>query len=344
MRLLENEKEPEFTTIHVDSDDDLWYLRNIISAGDSVKMSVMRRLEKQQDMTRSKEVPRKPVTLTITVESVEFQEFSAILRVLGTVTAGSEDALNQHQAFAISPGETFMIFKRNWTLQQKELLNEALENKFSDKFFFVALDDEEASLIGLKSYGLQNIGKIDSHKTGKDYASDYSEEKYLKEVYDSLRRMLPENANVVVLGAGFTREKFVKTAKTSQSKFNLVSFPTTRSDEGAVWEFLNSPESDTILENFRLSGDARLVDEFLTRLKTTGEATYGFESVRKALESGAVDVLLLSEEKFRTDEGRSLLQLAENFATRVHIMSLSGEKGNIIKNFGGYCALLRYQI
>ncbi len=344
MRLLENDKEPDFTTIHVDSDDDLWYLRNIISVGDSVKMSVMRRLEKQQDMTRSKEVPRKPVTLTITVESIEFQEFSGTLRVLGMVTAGSEDALNQHQAFAISPGETFMIMKKSWTSHQKELLDEALENKFSDRFYFVALDDEEAYLIGLKSYGLQHIGKIDSHKTGKDYASDYSEEKYLKEVYDSLRRMLPENANLIVLGAGFTREKFLKTARGSQTKFNLVSYPTSRSDEGAVWEFLNSPESDTILENFRLSGDARLVDEFLARLKTTGEATYGFDSVKKAIEEGAVDVLLLSEEKFRTDEGRALLELSENFATKVHIMSLSGEKGNIIKNFGGYCALLRYRI
>lgn len=344
MRILENDQEPDFTTIHVDSDDDLWYLRNIVSTGDSVRMSVMRRLEKQQDMTRSKESQRKPVTLTISVENVEFQEFSGTLRVLGTVTAGAEDALNQHQAFAISPGDTFMIQKQNWTPHQKSLLNEALENKFSDKFFFVALDDEEAYLIGLKSYGLQNLGKLDSHKTGKDYASDYSEEKYLKEVYNSIRRMLPENANVVVLGAGFTREKFVKTARNSQTKFNIVTFPTSRSDEGAVWEFLNSPESDTVLENFRLSGDARLVDDFLTRLKTTGEATYGFQAVKNAIESGAVDVLMMSEEKFRTDEGRGLLELADDFATKVHILSLSGEKGNIIKNFGGYCALLRYKM
>lgn len=344
MRILENEKETEFTTIHVDSDDDLWYLRNIIAVGDSVKMSVMRRLEKQLDMTRSKEVQRKPATLTIRVENIEFQEFSGTLRILGIVIAGAEDALNQHQTFAVTPGETFMIVKEQWTSHQKELLEEALENKFSDKFYFVALDDEEAYLISLKSYGLQNIGKIESHKTGKAYATDYSEEKYLKEVYDSLKRMLPETANLIVLGAGFTREKFIKSARDSQTKFTLVSFPTSRSDEGAVWEFLNSTESDTILENFRLSGDARLVDDFLTRLKTTGEATYGLESVKSAIEKGAVDVLIMSEEKFRTDEGRNLLKVAENYSTKVHIMSLSGEKGTIIKNFGGYCALLRYKL
>ena len=45
MRILEGEKDVEFTSLHVESDDDLWYLHNIISPGDRVKMTVMRRLE-----------------------------------------------------------------------------------------------------------------------------------------------------------------------------------------------------------------------------------------------------------------------------------------------------------
>lgn len=343
MRILEGD-DTEFTTIHIESDDDLWYLRNIIMPGDTVKMTVMRRLEKQQDMTRSKEVPRKPVTLTISVESLEFQEFSGILRVLGTVISGAEDAIGQHQSFNLSPGETFKLMKESWTEQQKKLFSEGLENKFSDRYYFVAIDDEGAEIISLKSYGLQHIGKIDSHKTGKAYSSDYSEDRYLKEVFDSLRRMLPEGVSIIVLGSGFTRDKFVQFCRSQQSKFHFISFPTARSDEGSVWEFLNSPESDEILEDFRLSGDTRLVEDFLTRLKTTEEATYGLESVRSAMEKGAVDVLLISEEKFRTSEGRDLLELSENFGTRVHIISLTGEKGNIVRNFGGYCALLRYKL
>lgn len=344
MRILEGDKEPDFISLHVEADDDLWYLHNIISPGDRVKMTVMRRLEKQQDMTRSKEVPRKPVTLTIIVESVEFQEFSGTLRLLGTVIAGSEDALGQHQSFAVSPGETFMLSKTEWSEQQKKLFDEGVENRFSDRYYFVVIDDETAFIESLKSYGIQSLGKIDSHKTGKHYASDYSEDRYLREVYDSLARMVPEGSSIIVLGGGFTRDKFVQLAKSFQSKFTFVTFPTARSDEGAVWEFLNSPESEGILKDFRLSGDTRLVDEFLKRLKTSEEATYGYESVRKAIELGSVEVLIVSEEKFRSDQGRDLLEIADNFGTSVHIISLTGEKGNIVKNFGGYCALLRYKI
>ncbi len=344
MRILEAEKEPDFISLHVESDDDLWYLHNIISPNDRVKMTVLRRLEKQQDMTRSKETPRKPVTLTISVESVEFQEFSGTLRVLGTVISGSEDALGQHQSFAISPGDTFMLSKADWSDQQRKLFQEGVENKFSDRYYFVVIDDETAFIESLKSYGIQSLGKIDSHKTGKHYASDYSEDKYLREVYDSLARAVPEGSSVIVLGSGFTRDKFVQLAKSFQTKFSFFTFPTARSDEGAIWEFLNTPESEEILKDFRLSGDSRLVEEFLKRLKTTEEATYGYEAVKNAIELGAVEVLAISEEKFRTEQGRELLELADNFGTTVHIISLTGEKGNIVKNFGGYCALLRYKV
>lgn len=343
MRILESENELDFISLHAESDDDLWYLHNIISPGDRVKMTVMRRLEKQVDMTRSKEVPRKPVSLTIEVESVEFQEFSGTLRVLGTVIMGSEDAIGQHQSFAISPGETFMLSKLRWTEQQKKLFQEGVDNKFSNRYFFVVIDDETAFIQSLKSYGIQSLGKIDSHKTGKHYSSDYSEEKYLREVYDSVARIIPEGSSVIILGSGFTRDKFVQLAKSFQSKFNFVTFPTARSDEGAIWEFLNSPESEGILKDFRLSGDSRLVEEFLRRLKTSEEATYGYVDVKKAIEMGAVETLIVSEEKFRTEEGRELLELADDFGTSVHIISLTGEKGNIVKNFGGYCALLRYR-
>lgn len=344
MKILEGEGELDFITLHVESDDDLWYLHNIISPGDMVKMTVMRRLEKQQDMTRAKEVPRKPVTLTIKVESIEFQEFSGTLRTLGTVISGSEDAIGQHQSFAISPGDTFMLSKARWSDQQNKLFRESIENRFSEKYYFVVIDDETAFIESLKSYGIQSLGKIDSHKTGKHYSSDYSEDKYLREVYDALARIIPEGSSVIVLGSGFTRDKFVLLAKSFQSKFAFITFPTARSDEGAIWEFLNSPESDGILKDFRLSGDTRLVEEFLKRLKTSEDATYGFEAVKRAIEVGAVEVLIVSEEKFRTEQGREILELAENFGTSVHIISLTGEKGNIVKNFGGYCALLRYKI
>ncbi|MCL6090926.1 MAG: mRNA surveillance protein pelota [Candidatus Thermoplasmatota archaeon] len=344
MRLLDNSSDSEFLSIHIDSDDDLWYLRNIIAPSDMVKMTTLRRIEKQQDMTRSKETSRKPVTLTVEVESMEFQEFSGSLRVLGKIVHGSEDLIGLHQSFALTPGETFLLSKSVWSAEQRKLLDEALENKFSDRYYFIVLDDEEASMLLLKSYGIQNLGKIESHKTGKDYSSDYSEDRYLKEITDSARRMIPEGSSIIVLGPGFTREKMVMTMKANQLKFTIYGFPASRPDEGAVWEFLNSGESDKILENFRLSGDSRLVSDFLRHLKTDEQAAYGYDEVKRMLELGAVETLMISEDKFRTEEGIILLDLASSYSSKIHIISSSGDHGKIVSSFGGYCAILRYRI
>ena len=198
MRIIDGKSKNELK-IHVDSDDDLWYLKNIVVPGDQVKMTTLRRVEKQQDLTRSKETSRKPVTVTISVENVEFQDFSGILKILGTIMAGPEDIMGMHQSFNVASEENFTLLKENWTLEQDKLLSEAVENKFSDKFYFITLDDESAQLILLRSYGLQEIGKIESHKTGKDYDTDSHEGAYYREVVESSRRMFPEESTIKIL-------------------------------------------------------------------------------------------------------------------------------------------------
>ena len=87
MRITEQENEDGFTGLYMQDLDDLWYLQNIITPGDHVRMTTLRRVEKKDDMTRSKETARKPVTLTITVESIQFQEFSSNLKILGKIVS-----------------------------------------------------------------------------------------------------------------------------------------------------------------------------------------------------------------------------------------------------------------
>ncbi len=344
MKLL-GDHEGDWVSVHVDSDDDLWYLRNIISPDDMVRMTVLRRVEKQQDINRSKETQRKPVTVTVKVESVDFQDFSSTLRILGTIVAGPDETLGLHQSFNISPGDSFDLVKQNWSETQRKLLAEATDNTYSQKFYFITIDDEAAQLVMLKSYGLQSLGKIDSHRPGKDYESDFSETQYLREVIDSARKMFPEGSTIVILGAGFTREKLIKAFRSYGSlKFQVLTFPTTRSDAGAVWEFLNSQESDALFRNLRISDESRLVESFLKHLKTDGLAAYGISEVQRSLQAGAVETLLISEVKFRTEEGGAMVDLAHNYSTNVHIVSVGTDPGKIVSSFGGYCAILRYRI
>ena len=109
------------------------------------------------------------------------------------------------------------------------------------------------------------------------------------------------------------------------------------------------PKAYKLIFNFLKSSALPLKISILNLISQKGTVTaeilYNVSLLTcQAIETGAVEVLIVSEEKFRTEPGRELLDLAENFGTSVHIISLTGEKGNIVKNFGGYCALLRYKI
>lgn len=346
MRILEEDRERNALSIHVQNIDDLWYLRNIIVPGDRVKMVVLRRQDKQDDMTRSKEAGRKPMLLAVEVSDVEFQEFSTKIKVLGTIVEGKEGLLGEHQSFMIGTDDTFELTKNNWSDEQKEMLKEGAESTFGSGYCFVCIDDEDASVSVLRTYGVQNYGKINAGKSGKDYDTQYSEKEFLAEVSKTIRTTIPGEIPIIVLGAGFTREKFVTFIKSDPafSGRQIFSYATARSDEGAVYEFLSKEESEKIFSSSRLMAEKKLMDRFFSNLKSNDLAIYGRDSIIDALQSGAVEDLIMTEEKFRSRESRKILDLAKNFGSRVHIFSVHGESGISVKKFGGYCAILRYPL
>ncbi len=54
-----------------------------------------------------------------------------------------------------------------------------------------------------------------------------------------------------------------------------------------------------------------------------------------------IEDLLISESKFRDPETRSLLSQING--VNVHVISDYTDSGEIIKQFGGYCGILRYK-
>lgn len=341
-----NRLEQDTVRLHIDDMDDLWYLKNILSTGDLVTMTAMRRVEKQDDMTRSKETRRKPVTVTIQVETIEFQEFSNRLKLLGTITSGSEDIAGEHQSFIVNVDDDLKITKTDWGELQKNLLKESEERAQKIMGIFVTLDDDSSDVVVMRSYGLQSMGRIESRKTGKMYDTQYSEKDYFNEISNVLKQMPGETEMISVLGPGFTRDhltKYLGEDPFYKSKI-IKSSPTGRSDIGAVYEYLESEESKKAFENARISKETELFNRFLKELNGTGLCAYGKEDVRKALDYGAVDTLMISESVISDRATDNISDTAKKSSTEVYIFSEITEPGKMLKKFGGYCAVLRYKI
>lgn len=345
MRILDEERTTGALRIQIENEDDLWYLKNIIKPGDLIRATVLRRVEKQVDMIRSKETSRKPVFLTIRIETLDFRAFSSSLKLLGTVVSNSEGIAGDHQSVSVSSGDIIEIIKQEWNEGEKDILNESLENKFSTKALFVAIDDEAASVFDLRSYGIQNIGNVESGKSGKSYESSYSEDDYFKRITEEILLPVKDLNFLIILGPGFTRDHFMKYIldRGLFKSVQVISLPSHRNDEGAVYEFLESQESLKILKSARIRKEKELMDKFLKNLNTNNLAAYGMDDTMRSIVNGEAEIIMITEQVFRSDRGQDCLEKSKNSGSQIHIFSDIDEPGIMLQKFGGIAAILRFR-
>lgn len=331
--------------IHIDMMDDLWFLKNIISKGDLVKTIAMRRVEQQEDMTRSKETERKPVTVGIAVESIDFQSFTNRLKILGSIVEGDPNLIGEHQSFIISEGSDLVLRKERWNDIQLNLLDEAQKRTAGIIGLFVTMDDDSAEVLALRGYGIQSLGRVESGKPGKMYDSSFSEKAYFQEIAEILRKNIKDTSNIFILGPGFTRDRFLKFLKEDSvlRGITMKSIPAGRVDPGAVYEFMNSGEFDKSLAQSRVSTESSLMSRFLKELGSSGLCTYGYDEVKKSLETGAAEIVMITEDILPEMVSNPVTQLARETGAKLYVFSDNGEAGKMLRGFGGIAAILRFK-
>src|SRR2546428_13782759 len=96
MRVLHRDPKTGEIKVRVENADDLWHLHNLVLPGDLVRASTYRREEVKTDKVRPERGEKVRVTLTIRVESVEFQAVSDRLRTTGVIAQGPQDPGRHH--------------------------------------------------------------------------------------------------------------------------------------------------------------------------------------------------------------------------------------------------------
>ncbi len=103
-------------------------------------------------------------------------------------------------------------------------------------------------------------------------------------------------------------------------------------------------KSQDVLANEEIATEKKMMQRFFEKLaKNSKECAYGEMHVRKALGQGAADVLLLSEEL--SDEIiEELEKIAEQYGTKVELISTETREGVQLRDMGKYAAILRYEV
>ena len=338
-------EEPGWKELLIENDDDLWYMRSIISRGDLVRATVLRREEKKGDMERSKEQRRTPTKVTVKVEEIFFQPFTGRLRISGQIVDSSSEIKGNYQSINVSPQDEVEIFKGNWSEASEELINEAQLKWVGSHILFIVIDDEQCDIFTIKAYGIENHGRIFSGKSGKGYEQQKSASTYYSEIEKAINSFSAIKV-MVIAGPGFEREKFFQylTESGKFSKVKVTTIPTTRSDENAIYEVLTDPSLAAMGNVSRLKTEKEKTERLLKEISRNANVTYSYENVLETMNTGAIEEILITETEFRKEKALKLLEKASSYGIKVTIFSDETEYGKIIQGLGGICAFLRYHV
>jgi len=327
--------------------DDIWHLYNIIQPGDLVRARSYRTDEQSDDKIRSKKSTKKKMLLGIRVEQVKFHEFSDRLRIHGTIEEGPQDLGSYHTLnITVENREHITIVKTEWKSFELKRLDEAVKQSIQSLVTFISLDDEQATIAVLHHSGIQWITDIDSHKSGKQYASEYSEKEYFGEIISFVRHKKGPTTTLVIVGPGFTKDHFITYGKTQEPELftHCLAHGTGHNGMNGINEAIKSGVIEHVAKENRVLYETALVDQLFQEIRKNGRATYGFQQVEHALQSGAIEHLLIIDALVRSEKGDKLLSQVTEYQTEFTIINSMHDAGKKLEGIGGVGALLRYTL
>ncbi|MFQ5919292.1 MAG: mRNA surveillance protein Pelota, partial [Thermoplasmata archaeon] len=97
-------------------------------------------------------------------------------------------------------------------------------------------------------------------------------------------------------------------------------------------------------EDSRVALETRFVERLLEEIARNGPHAYGPDEVESAVEAGAVETLLVTDELTRSGAVEDLMRQAEQKKGRVLVVSSRHDAGQKLSGLGGVGALLRFPL
>ena len=332
--------------------DDLWHLSHVLEPGDLVSGDTTRRIRRNDDKTRDTGGEREPmhVTLAVSDDDVEFARFANRLRVGGEILDCSrEDQLGHHHTLNVEERDRVEIEKR-WKSDQLDRITEAEASGDQPDVAVATVEEGAAHVHLVAEYGTEEYGTF-TKPTGKgEYARPRSE--LFEELGAALARL--DVDAVILAGPGFTKEdaRAVIEAEHPAVAERLTVVDTASVGDRGVHEVLKRGAVDEIRDQTRIGREAELIDELTERIATEEPATYGVEQVTEAAEFGAVETLLVVDERLREERAggewavdvNEVIESVERKGGDVVVFSAQFDPGRQLATLGGIAALLRYRI
>ena len=348
LRVLDSKKR----TIQVvpRSEEDLWTLAMYIREGDKVRTVVLRDVAGRE--ARQKE--RRPIEVTLRVESVEFQPFSGSLRVFGVIEEGPErfGVRGRHQSAYITLNQPIVLIRdEGWG---DKVLKKFMESGPRGRAVLVAVDYESAAVAIMTPTGLKIVLEQDLSLGPKD---DPARERRLEEALAqlaeaSVREASQAGASVIGRASpGQIREVLAEKVRSLAPHLHIITDSVSGGGLEGIHEVVRRDSVLKALREMDSVAAQEVVEEFLRRISTDPSlVAYTLDDVTFAAEAGAVErAVIIDEYLYASDDEqrerfRRLMELIEQKGGRVIIITRDSPAASMIFNMGGVVAILRYRL
>lgn len=347
--------------------EDMWHTYNLLQVGDSLRASTIRKVQTESP-TGSVGSSRVRTTLTICVETIDFDSHACQLRVKGTnIEENQYVKMGAYHTIELELNRKFTLAKKCWDSVVLDRIDQACDAAQKADVAAVVMQEGLANLVLVTPAMTLLRAKVEVTIPRKRRGSCTQHEKALERFYEAVMQAILRHINfdvvkcMLVASPGFVKDQFItylfKEAVRQDNKVlleNRPKFMLVHSSSGhkySLKEILSDPTVTSRLSDTKAAGEVKALEDFYKMLQHEPDrAFYGVAHVEKATEALAIDTLLISDKLFRHQDvpTRSrYVRLVDNVRDNggnVRIFSSLHVSGEQLTQLSGVAAILRFPI
>ncbi|XP_018579916.1 protein pelota [Anoplophora glabripennis] len=368
MKLVERnmDKEGEGHIVLIPEEpEDMWHAYNLISEGDSVRSTTIRKVQ-TESATGSSSSNRVRTTLTISVENIDFDTQACMLRLKGrNIEENQYVKMGAYHTLDLELNRKFSLRKQYWDSISLERIDTACDPTKTADVAAVIMQEGLAHVCLITPSMTLIRAKIDVSIPRKRKGFVQQHEKGLNKFYDNVMQAILRHVNfdivkcVLIASPGFVRDQFYEymfqTAVKTDNKVlldNKSKFMLIHSSSGfkhSLKEVLQDPAVMAKISDTKAAGEVKALETFYTMLQCEpARAFYGKKHIEKANEAQAIETLLISDNLFRCQDVNlrkeyvRIVESAREYGGDVKIFSSLHISGEQLEQLTGVAAILRF--
>ncbi|KAJ3016612.1 hypothetical protein HKX48_003954 [Thoreauomyces humboldtii] len=354
-------------TLLAEEAEDMWHAYNMISKDDLLKSTTIRRVV-SESATGSTSKSTARTVLTIQVEEVEFDTQACMLRVAGrNVEENKFVKMGAYHTLDLELNRNFTLTKPEWDVISLERIDDAC-NVANHADVAAVVVEEGLANVCLVTQNMTIVRqRIEINIPRKRKGSTTNRDKGMARFYDQIYQAILRHVNfdvvkvLIIASPGFVKDSlasyiFATAIRTdarniidNRSKFLLVYCSS--GQKHALTEVLQQPTVAAQLSDTKYAHEARTLQRFYSVLaQDPDRAFYGYGHVKLAAERGAVEVLMVTDELFRSADiptRRKYIALVEQSRTAggtVLVFSSLHTSGEQLNQLTGVAAILHFPL